>query len=186
VTASADGTPQHAAPVSAVESAVLNAGHQRARSLRTVEAFYRALQAKDIDRFAGLWTKDAVYRVPVTAEGVPGQIEGRDAIVSGIGDFFELFGETRFTWKAEPMLDSRRVMATWTLDIELVAGGTYRNRGVAIFQMDGDRIADFSEYFDTAAFLKTSAPIDVGAVARCAPGPRRAGGGRVHLRKLQV
>ncbi|GLW08090.1 hypothetical protein Misp01_32200 [Microtetraspora sp. NBRC 13810] len=143
----------HAVSAQAAETPA-PAAAQRARSLRTVDAFYRALQAKDIDRFATLWTRDAVYRVPVTPQGVPGATVGRDAIVSGIGDFFRLFGETRFTWRAEPMLDPRRVMATWTLDIELVAGGTYRNRGVAIFHMDGDRIADFTEYFDTAAFLK--------------------------------
>jgi ketosteroid isomerase-like protein len=115
--------------------------------------FYKALQAKDIDAFAKLWTRDAVYRVPVTADGVPGQMTGRDEIVSALREFFQLFGETRFTWQVEPLRDRDRLMATWTLDIQLVSGVRYQNRGVAIFQLERGRIADFSEYFDTAAFL---------------------------------
>ncbi|MFD0853040.1 nuclear transport factor 2 family protein, partial [Actinomadura adrarensis] len=126
---------------------------QRRRSLRVADAFYRALEAKDVDAFAALWTHDAVYRVPVTAEGVPGQTVGRDAIVANIRGFFELFGEAQFTWDLEPMLDPRRVMAIWSMDVELLAGGRYINRGVAIFHLRGERIADFSEYYDTAAFL---------------------------------
>ncbi|MFG1711127.1 nuclear transport factor 2 family protein [Nonomuraea sp. M3C6] len=133
----------------------ITADNQRNRSIRVAQAFYEALEAKDIDRFATLWTKDAVYRVPATADGSPGQLVGRDAIVSGIGEFFKLFGDTQFEWKIEPMLDPRRVIATWSLDIDLVAGGTYRNRGVAIIQVSGDRIAEFTEYFDTHAFLQT-------------------------------
>lgn len=120
---------------------------------RVAHQFYKALQAKDIDAFAKLWTRDAVYRVPVTADGVPGQMTGRDEIVSALREFFQLFGETRFTWQVEPMRDRDRLMATWTLDIQLVSGVRYRNRGVAIFQLERGRISDFSEYFDTAAFL---------------------------------
>jgi ketosteroid isomerase-like protein len=129
--------------------------HQRQRSIRTVHTFYRALQNKDIDTFATLWTADAVYRVPVTPEGVPGATHGRDAIVAGLRGFFALFGTVRFTWRVEPMQDPARVLAFWSLDIDLVAGGKYVNRGVSIFQLRGDRIADFDEYFDTGAFLDT-------------------------------
>jgi ketosteroid isomerase-like protein len=118
-----------------------------------VHAFYRSLQAKDIEAFAALWTPDAVYRVPVTPEGAPGQTVGRDAIVSSLREFFALFCDTRFTWQPEPMSDPQRAMATWTLDIQLRTGGTYQNRGVAIFQLKDGKISDFTEYFDTAAFL---------------------------------
>jgi ketosteroid isomerase-like protein len=131
---------------------------RRQRNIHTVNAFYQALQSKDIDTFATLWTVDAVYRVPVTPEGVPGATVGRDAIVAGLREFFALFATVRFTWTVEPMLDPTRMLAFWALDIDLVAGGKYLNRGVSIFQMRGDRIADFDEYFDTRAFLDTFAP----------------------------
>ncbi|GAB3768839.1 nuclear transport factor 2 family protein [Microlunatus parietis] len=120
---------------------------------RIVHAFYRALQAKDIDAFAELWTEDAVYRVPVDPAGKPGALVGREAIVSGLRGFFALFGKTQFTWEVEPLRDPNQVMATWSLDIELLAGGRYRNRGVAIFRFRRNRIVEFVEYFDTAAFL---------------------------------
>ncbi|MBC7268464.1 MAG: nuclear transport factor 2 family protein [Streptomyces sp.] len=122
-------------------------------SVRVVDDFYRALQAKDLDAFARLWAADAVYRVPVTPDGVPGQFAGREAIVAGLGGFFSLFGEVRFTWDAEAMADPRRVLATWEMEIELLAGGTYRNRGASIFQLEQGRIARFTEHVDTAAFL---------------------------------
>ncbi|MGX1915725.1 nuclear transport factor 2 family protein [Streptomyces phaeochromogenes] len=126
---------------------------QRRRGVRVAHDFYRALQAKDMDAFAELWTQDAVYRVPVTPDGVPGEFVGRNTIVAGLRGFFALFGEVRLTWDAEPMGDPRQVLATWTLEVELLAGGTYRNRGVSVFRLEGGRIAEFTEYVDTAAFL---------------------------------
>ncbi|MEU1408707.1 nuclear transport factor 2 family protein [Streptomyces sp. NPDC005728] len=123
------------------------------RALRVAHDFYHALQAKDIDAFADLWTADAVYRVPVTPDGVPGEFAGRDIIVGALGQFFALFGDTRITWDAEVMADPRQVLATWTLEIELLTGGTYRNRGASVFRLEGDRIAEYTEYVDTAAFL---------------------------------
>ncbi|MFD0317909.1 nuclear transport factor 2 family protein [Streptomyces flavalbus] len=123
------------------------------RSVRVVDDFYRALQAKDLDAFARLWAADAVYRVPVTPDGVPGEFTGRAAIVAGLGGFFSLFGEVRFTWQAEAMADPRRVLATWEMEIELLAGGTYRNRGTSVFQLERGLITHFTEHVDTAAFL---------------------------------
>jgi ketosteroid isomerase-like protein len=122
---------------------------------RVAHEFYRALEAQDIDRFARLWTEDAVYRVPMTPDGVPGQLEGRDAIVSGLDGFFDLFGATDFTWHVEPMADRDKVFATWSLDIELVAGGRYQNQGAAVFELHRGRIVEFTEWFDTAAYLAT-------------------------------
>ncbi|MFF3643449.1 nuclear transport factor 2 family protein [Streptomyces sp. NPDC002564] len=130
-----------------------NVSERNRRAVRVVDNFYRALRAKDIDAFARLWTADAVYRVPVTPDGVPGQFVGRDTIVAGLGGFLSLFGEVRLTWDAEPMGDPHKVLATWTMEVELLAGGLYRNRGASVFRLEQDRIAEFSEHVDTAAFL---------------------------------
>jgi ketosteroid isomerase-like protein len=68
--------------------------------------------------------------------------------------FFAIFEETQFTWSVEPMLDPRRVFAVWTLDILLTDGRRYQNEGASVFQLRRDRIADFTDFFDTAAFLR--------------------------------
>ena len=125
------------------------------RAVRVADAFYRALQAKDLEAFAALWAPDAVWRAPITADGGPGVTVGRDAIVELLRGAFEIFGEVRFTWRLERMLDPSRVLAFWTLDNELVAGGRYRNQGVAIFTVRRDLIVEFEEHFDTAAWLAT-------------------------------
>lgn len=138
---------------------------QHSHGLRAVDDFYRALRAKDIDAFAELWTADAVYRVPTTPDGVPGEFAGRDVIVAGLGGFFALFGEVRLTWDAEPMADPQKVLATWTMEVDLLAGGTYRNRGASLFRLEQGRIAEFSEHVDTAAFL-TVFSARAGAVRR--------------------
>jgi ketosteroid isomerase-like protein len=131
---------------------VAGARHRDRRSVRVADAFYRALQAKDIDAFAALWTDDAVWWAPITVEGGPGEIVGRDAIMANLRGAFEVFGDVQFTWEVEPLLDPRHALATWTLDIELLTGGRYINRGVAIFRLRGERIAHFAEHFDTIAW----------------------------------
>src|SRR5262245_53867133 len=60
-------------------------GGQRQRAVRTADALYSALQAKDLQAFAALWATDAVSTLPVNP---PGEVHGRDAIVQGIGFFF--------------------------------------------------------------------------------------------------
>ncbi|MEU3794760.1 nuclear transport factor 2 family protein [Streptomyces fructofermentans] len=128
-------------------------GTQHRPGVDVAHDFYRALQAKDIDAFGRLWTEDAVYRVPVTPDGVPGEFVGREAVVAGLGGFFSLFGEVRCTWEVQPMGDPCQVLSQWTLEVDLLSGGTYRNRGASVFRLEGERIAEFTEYVDTAAFL---------------------------------
>jgi ketosteroid isomerase-like protein len=125
------------------------------RAVRVADAFYRALQAKDLEAFAALWARDAVWRAPITPEGGPGKTVGREAIVELLRGAFEVFGDVRFTWRLERMRDPRRALANWRLDNELVAGGRYRNQGVAIFTVRRGRIVEFEEHFDTAAWLET-------------------------------
>jgi ketosteroid isomerase-like protein len=127
----------------------------RGRAVRVADAFYRALQAKDLDALAALWARDAVWRAPITAGGGPGKTVGREAIVEFLRGAFEVFGDVRFAWRLERMLDPSRALATWTLDNELVAGGRYRNQGVAIFAVRRGLIVEFEEHFDTAAWLAT-------------------------------
>lgn len=146
--------------IAVVAAVLMSAGPARAHhegqrpAERVADEFYRALEAKDIDRFARLWAEDAVYRVPVTPEGVPGALVGRDAIVSGLAEFFRLFGDTDFTWELEPMRDPDKVHAVWSLDIDLVAGGRYVNNGAAVLELERGRIVEFTEWFDTAGYLE--------------------------------
>jgi ketosteroid isomerase-like protein len=125
-------------------------GGQRQRSIRTGDALYRALQAKDLETFAALWAVDAVSTLPVNP---PGEIHGREQIVQGIGFFFMATGEVRIERQVRPMLDPHEVVATWTMQAELLAGGVYRNRGLNILRVHGDEIVRSNEYLDTVAFL---------------------------------
>jgi ketosteroid isomerase-like protein len=130
--------------------AVADDGGQRRRSVRTADALYGALQAKDLEAFAALWAADAVSTMPVNP---PGEIHGRDEIVQGIGFFFMATGVVGIDWQVRPMLDPHAVVATWTMQAELLAGGVYRNRGVNILRVRGDEIVRSDEYLDTVAFL---------------------------------
>jgi ketosteroid isomerase-like protein len=130
--------------------AAADGGGQRERSVRTGDALYSALQAKDLEAFAPLWAVDAVSVLPVNP---PGEVHGRDEIVQGIGFFFMATGAVTIDWQVRPMLNPHTVVATWTMQAELLAGGAYRNRGVNILQVRGDEIVHSEEYLDTVAFL---------------------------------
>jgi ketosteroid isomerase-like protein len=113
------------------------------------------LQAKDLDSFAALWSRDAIWRAPITPEGGPGKVVGRDAIVSMLRDAFAIFGDVHFEWRLEAMRDSRDALATWSLDNELVDGGRYVNRGLAVIRLRRGLIREFEEHFDTIAWQAT-------------------------------
>jgi ketosteroid isomerase-like protein len=72
-------------------------------------------------------------------------------------DALALFVSLQFTWSLESLLDPHRTLAHWTLEHRFVAGGSYVNQGVAIFDVRHGRIAEFTEHFDTAAWLNAFA-----------------------------
>jgi len=132
------------------DAAQAGAGGQRQRSIRTANALYEALTAKDIEAFKAVWAPDAVSHMPLDP---PGDIHGRDAIATGIGFFFMVVSEVSMTWEVKPLLDPHEVVGTWTMDAPLLAGGVYRNRGAQIIRVQGDQIVENTEFLDTAAFL---------------------------------
>jgi ketosteroid isomerase-like protein len=136
----------------AVDARAAGDGGQRGRSLRVADAFYRTLQASDLDAFGALWADDAVWWAPITAQGGPGETVGRDAIVAMLRGALTLFTSLHFDWDLEPMLDPHQVLANWSLEHDFAAGGSYVNRGVALFHVRGGRIVRFAEHFDTIAW----------------------------------
>ena len=125
---------------------------QRREAVRAAEAFYRTLQAGDLDAFASLWRRDAVWHQPITADGTPGRLVGRDAIVEMLRGALGLFDRLSFEWEIHALHQSPQALAIWSLDHHFVGGGSYVNRGMALFRVRGERIAEFTEHFDTAAW----------------------------------
>jgi ketosteroid isomerase-like protein len=135
-----------------VDAGAANGGGQRGRSLRVADGFYRTLLARDLDAFGALWAHDAVWRSPITADGGPGETVGREAIVAMLRGALAVFTSLTFEWDLDPMLDPHRVLADWSLEHEFAAGGSYVNRGFALFEVGGGQIVRFTEHFDTIAW----------------------------------
>jgi ketosteroid isomerase-like protein len=127
-------------------------GARRPEAVRAAEAFYRTLQAGDLDAFASLWRRDAVWHQPITADGTPGRLVGRDTIVEMLRGALQLFDRLSFEWEIHALHGSPQALAIWSLEHRFVAGGSYVNRGMALFRVRGERIAEFTEHFDTVAW----------------------------------
>jgi ketosteroid isomerase-like protein len=56
------------------------------------------------------------------------------------------------------LLDPESVLASWTLENQLTAGGTYSNAGLSMFRLRDGLVSEYIEYYDPAAFVAAFGP----------------------------
>jgi ketosteroid isomerase-like protein len=126
---------------------------RRALNLETVEAYFRLQREKNLNAWFELWAPDGVFVIPYAPAGFPDRIEGRARLEPLYRQLFESYGELRFhDLEIRPMLDPDTFLATWITDVDLLAGGTYVNKLIAIFQLRDGKIVRYDEYFDPTRF----------------------------------
>jgi len=121
----------------------------RAATLATVEAFFVALEAIDVEAFVALWAEDGVQEMPFAPAGFPNRLEGRAAIRRQYGGMPAAYASMRFPGRVvRPLLAPEWAVAEYRGEISLTGGGRYDNRYVGIFHVRGGKLVRFVEYFD--------------------------------------
>jgi ketosteroid isomerase-like protein len=130
------------------------AAEERDRNVRTVRAFFRFLDEKNIDAWAALWDEKGRILVPYPPAGFPDTIDGAAQIVRGFEHLFAHFGEFDATIRAlYPGLDPNVVVVEYDVTATLPARDEiYRGNNVAIFEFQRGKIIAYHDYFDPRKF----------------------------------
>lgn len=113
---------------------------------------YAALDADDMPAFLELFTADAIVEYPASGS-LPygGEWQGHE----GIARFLDLHDETEEILDFEPrdmaVVDDEVFVRGFFRGRSRTTGRTWETRWVHVFRMDGDRLARWDSYFDTAA-----------------------------------
>ncbi len=130
------------------------AAQERDRNVGTVRAFFRHLDEKNIDAWAGLWAEHGRILVAYPPAGFPDTIDGAAEIVRGFRQLFGHFGEFAATIRAVyPGFDPNIVVVEYDVMATLPARDTtYRGNNIAVFEFQRGKIAVYHDYFDPRKF----------------------------------
>jgi len=161
VTAAADAAAAHfTETLSAAVGTGIEAGASldemlRASGRRVVEAFFAALEAKDLDRFLAVWAEDGVQIMPFAPEGFPARLEGKEAIRNQYGSLPESYLSMRFPREIIATLDPSQFVVRYASEIERKDGGRYDNTYVGFFTIQDGKLSEFTEYFNPLVLVES-------------------------------
>ncbi len=125
------------------------------QNIEIAKRCYETFSADDIPALLELFAEDIKWRAP-QIEGAPysGNYDGRDEV----GGFFSTLGETEEFSNFEPreyIAQDDRVVVLGSMTATVNdTGREYQSDWVHIFTLRDGKVADFLEFFDTAAASK--------------------------------
>jgi ketosteroid isomerase-like protein len=119
---------------------------------QAVRDLLEAYAASDADAVRRLVTDDVRWWVPQSAAGrYDRPIVGREALVEVLAGPSKMYRKPTIAWTVHHVVvEGDVVMATASMTAELQNGLAYANDYAYLFRFDGDRIAEGTEYADTA------------------------------------
>lgn len=117
-----------------------------------IDALRRTEEAHDPDAVVGMFADGA--ELSNLAHDEPRR--GADGARQFWADYLKAFRRVRSEFGAVREADGFAVLE-WTSDAELPTGKGVTYRGVSILEGDGDRVAKFRTYYDTAALVAPAA-----------------------------
>jgi ketosteroid isomerase-like protein len=127
-----------------------------------VHGVLAAYAASDADALRALLTDDVVWWVPPSAAGrYPRPISGIDAVLAVLAGPSLAYRKPTIRWTVHHVVGDEGdiVMANASMNAVLINGNPYANDYCYVFRFQGDRIAEGTEYADTAyAMQLASAP----------------------------
>ena len=117
-----------------------------------VRALLAAYAASDTDAVRRLVTDDVRWWVPQSAAGrYPRPVVGREALVEVLAGPSKAYVKPTIAWTVHDVVaEGDVVMASASMTAQLLNGLDYANDYAYVFRFDGDRIAEGTEYADTA------------------------------------
>jgi ketosteroid isomerase-like protein len=119
----------------------------------TVREVFKAVDAKDAQRFAGYLTPDAVFRY-ANAPAVTGPAATRDAVAQFFAAVKSLRHELQQVWTLDDMVFCKGEVSYERLDGSKAGPFPFFN----LFRMRGDKIAEYLIYVDISPLFAPAGP----------------------------
>ncbi len=128
---------------------------KRRMTQATVLSFLKALENKDMDALADVWSDKAVLDMPYAPDGFPDVIEGKENLINYYSSWPENAGEADFTsnLKFYPMMHPEWVFAQFIGEVEILTTGREYNQVYGgLFHVPHGKIQYYREYFNPDPF----------------------------------
>lgn len=121
--------------------------------LELVDRALGLLLAKDMERFAGLWSEDGVLEFPFAAPGYPARVSGRIAIAEYLRDYPSIvdvreIAERRVHQTVDPAVVVAEFDAT---GVVVATGSPYLMRYIAVITVRDNEIHCYRDYWSPLA-----------------------------------
>jgi ketosteroid isomerase-like protein len=113
-----------------------------------IEEFLDALEAMSVERFLNVWHADGVQIMPLSPDGFPARLEGKEAIRRQYWHLPTYYKFIRFPDRVYYFTnDPKRVWVEFRGEIQIMATGkSYNNNFVSLFTLRDGRIIEYKEY----------------------------------------
>lgn len=114
---------------------------------QSVETFFTSLENMNIDEFMTVWAEDPVQVMPYAPSGFPDTLQGAEAIRKQYAGLKENYNSMRYerTYLAE---NDSLIVVKFRGIIPKKDGGNYNNDYIGVYHLEGDKIKQYTEYFD--------------------------------------
>ena len=122
---------------------------ERTANRAVVEAFFAALEAKDLDRFLAVWADTGRQVMPFAPAGFPQELVGKAAISQQYGSLPENYVSMQFPRTIHDGANPEHFFVEYRGEIVVKATGKpYNNTYIGVFQVQNGQIVQFTEYFN--------------------------------------
>ena len=119
-----------------------------------VDRFFQALEDQEFEVLKEVFAHDGRQLNPYIPEGFPASFDGNEAIYQQYSGLTENFGSMRFPRQIYTTSDPDLIFVRFSGEIEIKAGGQYKNDYLGLFRLENGQITEYIEYFNPIVMAK--------------------------------
>jgi uncharacterized protein len=121
---------------------------------KVVDSFFTALETQQFHLLKEIFAKNGRQLNPYAPEGFPESFNGSEAIYKQYSNLTKDFGQMKFPRQIMATEDPDFFFVLFTGEIDVRAGGQYRNDYIGTFKLQGGKIIEYTEYFNQITMAK--------------------------------
>jgi ketosteroid isomerase-like protein len=119
-----------------------------AQNRKVVDDFFVALETQKFEILKDVFAKDGRQLNPYAPDGFPASFDGADAIYKQYNGLTANFGQMKFPRQILATEDPDFFLVIFKGEIEIKAGGQYKNDYLGTFKLKNGKVIEYTEYFN--------------------------------------